>query len=443
MSFWGIDAFIGGAGGPGKTSGLILVGLQGVMEKGYHCGFFRKTMTALTPPGGAISRLNTFLQGTDAEYNSTQHQWTFPSGATFTMGSLQDQDARDKAAGSEYQCILLDEAGQFTEEEQKFLFSRLRRTNECPLPIRFRRASNPLGPGRMYLKTEYVDKYEMAQKGEYVPPTIVNLGQGREVRLEWGTDTAFFPAFLKDNPHIHIESYLMSLAHLPPILLERILNGDWTVSDGGMMAQRDWFEIVDAIPASALRGGVSYWDLAATEEELRGKKGSDPDYTVGLLMVEDREYPGRFYILDVDRGRRNPDVNEQHIPNICKLHHDIIGKKPLSVRMEQEPAASGKGIISLYRRLLRGFNFDGERKIKDTVAICGPFLSAAKAGNIKLLRAPWNKDFLDEFEIFPDGAHDDVVVAAIGAHSELTKHPAGRLPVSFLERSASAVRVDK
>ena len=39
----------------------------------------------------------------------------------------------------------------------------------------------------------------------------------------------------------------------------------------------------------------------------------------------------------------------------------------------------------------------------------------AEAGNIKVLRAPWNEDFFRELENFPEGSHDDIVDALSGA----------------------------
>ena len=50
-----------------------------------------------------------------------------------------------------------------------------------------------------------------------------------------------------------------------------------------------------------------------------------------------------------------------------------------------------------------------------------PLSSAAEQGNVRLIRASWNRDFLDEFELFPGGAHDDIVDAANGAFSKLTE----------------------
>ncbi len=66
---------------------------------------------------------------------------------------------------------------------------------------------------------------------------------------------------------------------------------------------------------------------------------------------------------------------------------------------------------------LKGVRVTGSKQIRDS-----PLSSCAEHGNVMLLRAPWNGVFLDELEIFPDGAHDDIVDAAAGAFSKLTEH---------------------
>ena len=43
----------------------------------------------------------------------------------------------------------------------------------------------------------------------------------------------------------------------------------------------------------------------------------------------------------------------------------------------------------------------------------------AEAGNVKLLRGPWNEAFLDEVSVFPNGSHDDQVDALSGAFDAL------------------------
>jgi hypothetical protein len=48
----------------------------------------------------------------------------------------------------------------------------------------------------------------------------------------------------------------------------------------------------------------------------------------------------------------------------------------------------------------------------------------AEAGEIVLLRGPWNEEFLQEAEIYPPGSagHDDQVVAAAGGYSKASGH---------------------
>jgi len=89
----------------------------------------------------------------------------------------------------------------------------------------------------------------------------------------------FVPAFLEDNPYLDIASYDDALNKLDPITREQLRHGDWDISISGGMFERTWFEIADTVPRGRQ---VRFWDLAATE----AKKGSDPDWTVGVLMVE-------------------------------------------------------------------------------------------------------------------------------------------------------------
>jgi predicted phage terminase large subunit-like protein len=49
-----------------------------------------------------------------------------------------------------------------------------------------------------------------------------------------------------------------------------------------------------------------------------------------------------------------------------------------------------------------------------------PLASQAQAGNVKLIRGPWNEAFLSEAENFPEGIHDDQIDAAADAFDELT-----------------------
>jgi hypothetical protein len=77
--------------------------------------------------------------------------------------------------------------------------------------------------------------------------------------------------------------------------------------------------------------------------------------------------------------------------------------------MEQEPGSAGATVIDHYLRLLSGFTFHGERSTGSKADRAQPLAAQAEGGTVKLLRGDWNKDFLDELELFPFGAHDDIV----------------------------------
>ncbi len=66
-----------------------------------------------------------------------------------------------------------------------------------------------------------------------------------------------------------------------------------------------------------------------------------------------------------------------------------------------------------------------------------PVASQAEAGNLALLRAPWNRALLEELRDFPHGAKDDQVDAlsrAFGMLAEAQAAPARRANVGLLVR---------
>jgi predicted phage terminase large subunit-like protein len=220
----------------------------------------------------------------------------------------------------------------------------------------------------------------------------------------------FIPAKLCDNPMLDQESYMKSLMNIDPVRRAQILNGDWEINPQGRIFQRGWFILVDSYPI----GGrvVRYWDKAATEPE----RGKDPDWTVGVkaTMVE-----GVFYVIDVVRFRGTPQLNESTIRQTAEGDG-----KNVDIYMEQEPGSAGVNDIDNYaRKVLIGYSFHkGVKNTGSKELRANPLSSAAEQGNVRLVRASWIRDFLDEFELFPVGAHDDQVDASSGVFNKLTEH---------------------
>ena len=197
----------------------------------------------------------------------------------------------------------------------------------------------------------------------------------------------------------------------------------------GGLFDRDWFEIVDGFPHEARL--VRYWDQASTEP----KPGTNPDYTVGLLMAAWR---GVFWIVDVVRFRGTPLTVEKRLKQTATLD-----TRRVPIWFEQEPGSSGATVIDTYqRKVLVAYAVYSHKPTGDKATRAGPLASAAEAGNVKLVRGPWNADFLDEIDgVFGGGAdHDDQADAASGAHTVLAGGEYGEIDPDSIERIPGAER---
>ena len=377
------EALYGGAAGGGKSDALLMAALQYVHVPGYSALLLRKTYSDLALPGALMSRADEWLRSSSGHWRGGQKRWIFPSGASLTFGYLDHQGSEYRYQSSEFQYIGFDELTQFRENQYRYLFSRLRRLEGQPVPLRMRSASNPGGVGHEWVRQRFVDN-----KGD--------------------TERIFVPATLIDNPYLDQQAYLASLSQLDPITRRQLLDGDWTARHGGDKFQREWFEVVDAVPVGLNK--IRYWDMAATEP----KWGTDPDYTAGALLGLSED--GIVYIMDVRRMRGSPGAVEKHIGLTAELDTPEV-----TVVMEQEPGASGVAMIDHYRRrILQSFPFYADKVSGSKEVRAGPLSSQAEAGNVKLLRGAWIGDFLDEAETFPTGEHDDMVDAISGAYNRLT-----------------------
>ncbi|KKN47172.1 hypothetical protein LCGC14_0665680 [marine sediment metagenome] len=165
---------------------------------------------------------------------------------------------------------------------------------------------------------------------------------------------------------------------------------------------------------------VRYWDLAATEEEMFSR---NPDYTVGTLMALYRtdkvnalgKKIFRPYVLDVIRRRLDPE-------GVADLIYDtaILDTAKVPIRIEQEGGAAGKTLIHGYIILLQGFDVDGDSPTGKKAVRATPIAGQFNAGNLLVLKAIWNREWLNELAGFPFGGHDDQVDSLSGAYKLIT-----------------------
>jgi len=419
------EVMYGGAAGGGKSDALLMAALQYVDVPGYSALLLRRTWPDLSLPGAIMDRARTWLSDTDAVPKEGGRIWVFPSGARITFGYLQHENDKFRYQGAEFQFVGFDELTQFTESMYLYLFSRIRRpqvsclscregvrlysggwkhtnsTNPCNriapdlkvvaqypaakdgttifnVPLRMRSATNPGGIGHTWVRERFIEP------------------------LTKEPDAIFVPALLGDNPSLDQQEYRKHLQYLSPVDRERLLSGDWDVSEEGGYFKRHWFKFLTERPVDAKY--VRYWDLAATV---------DGDWTAGCLLGLQPD--GRWVVADMVRFRGTPNEVEQRIRQTAEQDGRYV-----QIRMEQEPGSSGVNVIDHYRRrILVGFDFRADKKSGSKELMAGPPSSAAEAGNISIVLGPWNKDFMDELAMFPNGANDDQVDALSGGFAFL------------------------
>lgn len=189
---------------------------------------------------------------------------------------------------------------------------------------------------------------------------------------------------------------------------------------GGGVFKVDGIRTLRSGELPKMRKVVRYWDKAGT---LDGG-----DWTVGAKLGVDDSM--RVYVLDVVRVRLDSYRREKLMRGIAESDgvRVVIG-------IEQEPGSSGKESAEATARTLIGYTVKlnpvsgkGEKIIR-----WDPFSTQVNAGNVSIVDAPWNKEYLDELRFAPFGTHDDQIDASSGAFSLLLK---GRTRVGGMQVSA-------
>ena len=89
--------------------------------------------------------------------------------------------------------------------------------------------------------------------------------------------------------------------------------------------------------------------------------------------------------------------------------------------MEQEPGSSGVDNYKADVKVLAGFRVKKDRPSGDKGVRGEPFAAQTEAGNVFLVKAPWNWDFINEITTFPNAAHDDQWDANSGEFNHLAR----------------------
>lgn len=215
------EILYGGMAGGGKSEALLLGALQYVEDKfiptdenrlTYDALILRRTLDDLEMPNAILDRAKQWLLPLEdtglVRYRDLKKQFRFSSGATLTFRYLAHNNDLNKYQGAELQFIGFDELTQFPENQYNYLHSRLRKTEDNPIPLRMRCASNPGGRGHDWVKSKFIDG-----------------------------DIPFIPSSYLENKYLNQEEYGKQLDKLDELTRQQLKFGNWDIilSNGLLM----------------------------------------------------------------------------------------------------------------------------------------------------------------------------------------------------------------
>lgn len=160
--------------------------------------------------------------------------------------------------------------------------------------------------------------------------------------------------------------------------------------------------LVTHVPLGARR--VRGWDIA-------GSTRKKSPFTVGVKMAY---LAPILYIEDVVRERAEIEVAEKLIEDTC--HGDGVQVRQ---SLPQDPGSAGKSQKRHMAVNLAGLDFSITPETGDKTDRAIPFASMCNAGNVRLVKAPWNKAYIEELRNFPGSTYKDQVDASSRAFMEM------------------------
>ena len=227
------EVLYGGAAGGGKSDAIIAEALRQVDNPNYRAIIFRKTYPQCREL--IIKSIRIYKAAYPrAKYNSSEHFWTFPSGAKIYFGSMPNSTSYLNYQGLSYSFIAFDELTHFTQEEYEYLISRNRADGEG-LRVYMRSTANPGGIGHGWVKERFINASEPGVP--YSVEATVADNNGKPIKVQ--QTRIFIPSSVFDNPALigNDPNYIANLAMLPEATKKALLYGDWDSYEGQVFTE--------------------------------------------------------------------------------------------------------------------------------------------------------------------------------------------------------------
>lgn len=229
----------------------------------YDALILRRTLDDLEMPNAILDRAKQWLLPFEdkglVHYKDLKKKFTFHTGATLTFRYLAHNNDLMKYQGAELQFIGFDELTQFPENQYLYLHSRLRKTEDNPIPLRMRGASNPGGIGHDWVKKRFI-----------IPDS----------------PCSYIPSAYTDNPFLNHNDYGKQLDKLDELTKQQLKYGNWdaVISDGLLMNRqqyqkslinyntfKDWTPVYTTIGVDPASTGTDKFSMACLSYFDNGK----------------------------------------------------------------------------------------------------------------------------------------------------------------------------
>ena len=428
----------GGAAGGGKSYGLLLTALRYKNTPGFGCTIFRRNFNQIFAQGGLWDESMKIFRGIrGADPKFSRGQWWFRDNegqivSKVSFAHIERDEDVSKWQGSQLCEIGFDELTHFSEKTFFFMLSRNR--SACGVKPFVRATCNPdadswvakfiawwIDPETGYPIPERSGKLRWFIRRDEIL-YWANTKQELWERFDLRTDeekgeprsVTFIMSKLSDNKELLRVNpgYLANLKALSIIERERLLHGNWRIkAAAGLFFKRTQIgEILEQVPQDVVQW-VRCWDLAATEKSETG----DPAYTAGVLIGKRKN--GRYVVADVI----NKQMSAIDVRKTIKLtaQTDRATYKRVRIRLPKDPGQAGKEQAESYIKFLAGFNVVAMAETGSKEARAEPMAAQWQAGNFDIVAGPWNEEYLNQLENFPDSKFKDMVDASSNGFMEL------------------------
>lgn len=428
----------GGAAGGGKSFGLLLSALRYKNVPGFGCTIFRRNFNQIFSQGGLWDESMKIYSGIKgAQPQMSLGRWKFCNKdgqivSTVKFAHIERDDELGKWQGSQICEIGFDELTHFSEKAFFYMLSRNR--SSCGVTPFVRATCNPDADSWV---AKFIEWWIDQDTGYPIPERSGKLRWfiRRDEVLHWAntkeelwerfnltTDeekeeprsVTFIMSRLQDNKELLKVNpqYMANLKALSIIERERLLHGNWKIkAAAGLFFKRTQLgDILEKLPEDVIRW-VRCWDLAATEKTDKG----DPAYTAGVLIGKRKN--GRYIVADVI----NKQMAASDVRQTIKLtaQADKAKYKRVRIRLPKDPGQAGKEQAESYIKFLAGFDVTTVAESGSKESRAEPMAAQWQAGNFDILAGPWNEEYLQQLENFPDSMFKDMVDASANGFAEI------------------------